>query len=457
MPEEQRHPRLLPVTIAMSLLLWIITTTGGRQIFVREVLGEAYDSQAEHLLRGDAGVDIDAIRPEAMIVDGQARMYFGPFPALLRIPLNLLYPAGRGMWARFSGFCAGVMALFSFAGLIGDSLRSSSLSSRARNWVGNACVVGFAFGSPLLFLLGNLSIYNEAVVWGFACSVAALFFACRCRSVKGPKLTGCLLGFSVCAVGALLSRVTFGTSLLLIAPLLALRLPREARLAHLSALLVPLGAGLAFHFLLSYAKFHTLLGISFDYYINPVHKEFVHKYGMLSLRRIPFNFADYFGLRLPAFDAHYPFVTASRRFFGDSPFSSLPFSETYLSIPWCSGWLLLGAIGGMICLCLPKRTDWFDRGIAVALFVQVICILSYFTLAQRFAAEFYPFLIFCLVVFLRTGGVALRRVKYVIVGLVVFSIALNSLETASWLAGDGNLPVETRTFWNAIVGKAQTR
>ncbi len=187
MPEEQRHPRLLPVTIAMSLLFWIITTTGGRQIFVKEVLGEAYDSQAEYLLRGDAGVDVEAIRPEAMIVDGQVRMYFGPFPALLRIPLNLLYPAGRGMWSRFSGFCAGVMALFAFAGLAGDSLRSSLLSARARNWVGNACVVGFAFGSPLLFLLGNLSIYNEAVVWGFAWSVAALFFACRCRSAQGPR------------------------------------------------------------------------------------------------------------------------------------------------------------------------------------------------------------------------------------------------------------------------------
>ena len=457
MPEKQRLPGLLPVTIAVTLLLWIITTTGGRQIFVKEVLGEAYDSQAEHLLRGDAGVDVDAIRPEAMIVDGQVRMYFGPFPALLRIPLNLLYPAGRGMWSRFSGFCAGAIALFAFAGLISDSLRSSPLSAHARTWLGNACVAGFAFGSPLLFLLGNLSIYNEAVVWGFACSIAALFFACRCRSAEGRQLTGCLFGFSLSAVGALLSRVTFGTSLLLIAPLLALRLPREARLSRLSALLLPLGAGLGFHLLLSYAKFHTLLGISFDYYINPVHKEFVHKYGMLSLLRIPFNFADYFSLRLPSFDAHYPFFTASRHFFGDSPFSSLPFSETYLSIPWCSGWLLLGAIGGIVCLCLPKRTDWFDRGIAAALFVQVVCILSYFTLAQRFTAELYPFLIFCLVVFLRTGGLALRRTLYAIVGLVILSIALNSLETASWLAGDGNLPVETHTFWNAVVGKAQTQ
>ena len=54
--------------------------TGGRQIFVKEVLGGAYDSQAEHFLRGDVEVDSAAIAHEATIVNDQVRMYFGPFP-----------------------------------------------------------------------------------------------------------------------------------------------------------------------------------------------------------------------------------------------------------------------------------------------------------------------------------------------------------------------------------------
>jgi hypothetical protein len=45
-------PRFLPLTLLLSALLWVFTTTGGRQIFVKKVLGGAYDSQAEHLLRG---------------------------------------------------------------------------------------------------------------------------------------------------------------------------------------------------------------------------------------------------------------------------------------------------------------------------------------------------------------------------------------------------------------------
>ena len=71
------------------------------------MLGGAYDSQAEHFLRGDVDVDVDAIGHEAMIVNDKVRMYFGPFPAFLRIPLNFIYPAGYGKWSRISGFCRG--------------------------------------------------------------------------------------------------------------------------------------------------------------------------------------------------------------------------------------------------------------------------------------------------------------------------------------------------------------
>ena len=193
--DGNQAPNLLPVTLVLTVVLWLFTMTGGGDIFVKEVLGGAYDSQAEHFLRGDVGVDSAAIAHETMIVNGKVRMYFGPFPALLRVPLNFIYPAGHGKWSRISGFCAGVIALFAFAGLVRTGLRSSPLSSRARNWIGNACMIGFALGSPLLLLLGNLSIYDEAIIWGLAWSLAALYFACRSRTTEGAALTRSLLSF----------------------------------------------------------------------------------------------------------------------------------------------------------------------------------------------------------------------------------------------------------------------
>src|SRR6266498_2550055 len=382
-------PRFLPLLLLLSVLLWSYTTTGGRQVFVKKVLGGAYDSQAEHFLRGNVDVDVEAIGHEAIIVNDHVRMYFGPFPAFLRILLNFVYPAGHGKWSRISGFCAGVIALFAFAGLMRTTLHPSSLSSRSRNWVGNACIVGFALGSPLLLLLGNLSIYDEAIIWGLAWSLAALYFALRSRQTEAGALTRSLLGFSLCAAGALLSRATFGMPFILIAPLLALRVGREKRMTYLISLFLPLCAALAFYVWLSYARFGSFAGVNYNYYINPVHSEFAHKYGPLSPRRIPYGFADY-----------------------------------------------------------------FERGVAVAFLAQFFCVLSYFTLAQRYATDLYPFLIFCFVVFLSSSRAASLRSRYILIGLVALSVVINSLTTVSWLVdADLNVPAKTRAAWEQVLGR----
>jgi hypothetical protein len=446
--------RFLPLLLLLSVLLWFYTTTGGRQVFVKEVLGAAYDSQAEHFLRGNVDVDVEAIGHEAMIVDGKVRMYFGPFPAFLRIPLNSVYPAGYGKWSRISGFCAGVIALFAFAGLVGMALRSSLLSSQARSWIGNACIVGFALGSPLLLLLGNLSIYDEAIIWGLAWSLAALFFALRSREAESAALTRTLLGFSLCAAGALLSRVTFGIPFILIALLLGLRIRRGNRIANFTALILPLGAALVFYVWLSYARFGSFIGINYDYYINPVHSDFAHKYGVFSLRRIPYGFADYFSLRFPSLDHLPPFLAADRHSYNYPSLFSNPDSEVYLSLLWSSSWLVFAAIVGIICLVRRKGADLFETGVAVALLTQVLCILSYFTLAQRYAADLYPFLIFCFLVFLSSCRAASLHSRYIIVGLVGLSVVINSLATISWLVdADLNVPAKTRVAWEKVIGR----
>ena len=211
----------------------VVATTGGHQLFVKEILGEAFDSQAEHFLRGNVGVDGEAIRSEAFVVNGKARMYFGAFPALVRIPLHVIYPPGRGMWSRLSGFCGGIVALVAMAGLLKEGLAKSAFSPATRNWLGNVCLAGFAVGSPLLFLLGNVSIYNEPIIWGLAWSLAAVYFAYQSLRAGEGALTRSLLGFSGCAAAALLSRVTFGLPMLFIALILAFHLPDKRRLSSL--------------------------------------------------------------------------------------------------------------------------------------------------------------------------------------------------------------------------------
>ena len=451
--EGKGAPNLLPATLVLGLLLWIFTTTGGQQIFVNEMLSEAYDSQAEHFLRGDVGVDGGAIRHEAMIVNGKARMYFGPFPAFARIPLNFVYPSGRGHWSRITGFCAGMIALVAFAGLIRLALRSSQLSDRWKNWLGNACLIGFALGSPLLLLLGNLSIYDEAIIWALAWSLAALYFALRSRETEGAALTRSLLAFSFCAGAALLSRLTFGAPLLLIAPVLVLRLLHKDRIHNLAALFLPLGAALLFYVLLSYAKFGNFQGASFDHYINTDQRKFTQKHGFFRLERVPYSFADYFALRYPEFQRTPPFLKAWRHPYNYPNLYAMPVTETYSSLIWYSSWIILGAVIGVATLLRSGGSDRVDRIIAAILFVQVIAIMSVPAVIQRYATEFYPFLVFAFLFFLQSGRAAFH-LRYLLIGLVAVSVVINSLTTVSWLVdADMNVPQKTRDTWKAFLGR----
>lgn len=220
------------------------------------------------------------------------------------------------------------------------------------------------------------------------------------------------------------------------------------------ALFLPLCAALTFHSWLSYARFGSLTGVNFDYYINPVHSEFAHQFGVFSPRRILHSLADYFSLRFPSFHRYPPFLAADRHSYDYPRLFSNPFSEVYLSVLWCSSWLVFGAIMGIICLVRHKGAHVFERGVAVALLIQCLCILSFFALAERYAADLYPFLIFCLVIFLRSGGVALVRSRQVIIGLVALSVIVNSVATVSWLVdADQNVPAETKAAWERLLGR----
>ena len=109
---------------------------------------------------------------------------------------------------------------------------------------------------------------------------------------------------------------------------------------------------------------------------------------------------------------------------------------------------------GITCLFRRKGFNLFARGATLALLAQFLCILSYFVLAQRYATDLYPFLIFCLVIFLGSGGTALLRSRHLLIGLVAFSVVINSLVTVSWLVdADLNVPPETRAAWERLVGR----
>jgi hypothetical protein len=189
------------------------------------------------------------------------------------------------------------------------------------------------------------------------------------------------------------------------------------------------------------------------YSANSVQRQFAEKYGLFRIVRVPYSFADYFVLRSPKPQREAPFLEANRTDHRHETLYVMPFTETFSSLLWSSSWILLGAVIGVAKLLRPGGTDGVDRAIAAIFLLQVIVILSFMGLAQRYVAELFPFLIFIFLIFLRQGKIAFQ-LRYLLIGLVVVSVVINSLTTVSWLVdADMNVPVETRTKWNQFLGR----
>jgi hypothetical protein len=168
---------------------------------------------------------------------------------------------------------------------------------------------------------------------------------------------------------------------------------------------------------------------------------------------VPYSFADYFVLRTPKLQREAPFLKANRQDYDPENLYVMPFTETYSSLLWSSSWILLGAVIGVAMLLRPGGADGVDRAIAAIFLLQVIVILSFMGLAQRYLAELFPFLTFVFLIFLRQGKIAFQ-LRYLLIGLVVVSVVINSLTTVSWLVeADMNVPAETRAKWNQFLGR----
>src|SRR5262249_53400813 len=74
--------------VATLFYTWLVTM-GSFQLFYPEYFGSFYDYQAASLLQGQLDVPEDAIGGEAFEARGKLYGYFGPTPALLRMPLAI--------------------------------------------------------------------------------------------------------------------------------------------------------------------------------------------------------------------------------------------------------------------------------------------------------------------------------------------------------------------------------
>ena len=412
-----------PASVFLTfLIIWVyfqLLTRGSADFFQPDALGAAYGSLGDAFLSGGSALSPEAIRWEAMRIDGRAYMYFGPWPALLRMPLNLGLEGYWGLWSRLSAFVAASVALGSFIRLARRALNENqSFQADNARLIFLSSILAFGLGTPLLFLTISASIYHESILWGLAASTFALDAAWRIL-VKEEASLWLLVQLSLAAAVALLSRVTFGAPILGVLALCAVNVwgrrrlrpdldrSRRTMLAIFLSLL-PALAAILFQAFYNVDRFGSPLVFArldlLEYMVaNRESWASFEIWGSLNVRRIPIAVFNYFGFQPQFLSETFPWVQAIRAWHPDQNLYPQMFDSLVVSLLLASPCFVFGTVVGFFWL-FASSGQWFLKICALGLLTECFLVFSYFIMEQRYAADFLPFMILGYALFLRGPG-----------------------------------------------------
>ena len=367
-------------------------------------LGLTFNDMLVHLLRGRFDIDPGVIGGEAFVRDGRSYAYFGPFCAVLRLPLLLTGRIGVDMTGA-SLLIASALSLacrlIAAATVLGGA--NGLAANRTLRWAVLAAAV--ASGESVQYL--HPSLYQEVVSWGAALASLFVLLAVRLVLGIGRSRASAYAAMALVAGLALLCRVSFGLGLYCsLGLMLVVEVWRASavrtkivvtvrRLAPAVALLI-LAAGLAAG--VNQARWGqplTFVPLRYQviaHQLYPDRLPRLARYGEINPRRIPFSLQYYFAPVWALADGHGQFILQKPQLelFEDV---ELPPSTLLLSDPVTC----ILAIAGVS--ALTSRRRWamdaaLARATLLGLAVPACLMLMAISLTFRYRMEFYPALDF---------------------------------------------------------------
>ena len=172
-----------------------------------------YDIQARRVFHGHLSVPLDRVGLEAFRHGDAYHLYFGMFPALLRMPILLVTDRFDGRLTQPSMLGAWVLLLVALRGLAwrtrilvrGDV--SEVAVDRADRVIAFVVPLLAAAATPVLFLASVTAVYHEAILWGLAASLWAFD---RLLVVLAAPTRRAVWWFGAAAMIAMTSRASVG-------------------------------------------------------------------------------------------------------------------------------------------------------------------------------------------------------------------------------------------------------
>lgn len=485
-PEFNRRRFRLAALVAMAVgavpYLWILWA--GRLDPLRGhpsgFFSNFYDLQARALMDGRWDVPAGTLGIEAFVIDGKEYMYFGPFPAVLRMPVLAVTDAVDGELTTVSMLLAwAVTGLFTSLLIwrVRELIRGQAPLSRLEALSLGALILTVTTGSTIITLAAVPAVYYEAEAWGVAAAIGALW---ALLGVLQRPSTGRVVGAGALILVAVSSRLTLGWACVIGGLLVALWFAvgqggAARRTAAVRVLAITVVIPLVVAGAVNWVKFGHPGTQPLETQVFTQENE--HRQEMLAANDNRFygpQFLPTTGLAYLRPDALrvsavYPFITMPDEASPEVGDAVLDLTYRTTSVPSSMPLLVLLSIGGLIAMIRRRREPW-PRVIAIPVAAGAAgCagVMLWGSTAQRSLGDFLPFLAVAAAIGLTVLWELLvrrsRRARLSAVALVgllaCFGLVANfGIATeSSALAGDGEWArdyVETQLAVADVVGRA---
>lgn len=357
-------------------LFWLISTSWRPWNLFTEAgfSADFYDEQARSFLRGRLAVRPEVPGPEGFVIDGKTYLYYGPFLAVVRVPLAMFGDLFVGRLVRCSMLIALVVlgrwaARLAVAGRRVVQSALTDTDERHRPTTESTwpipIFVGAVLFSPALFASGWVSVYHETEIWALALAVISITLMAE-WAASGFDDRRLVLWGSAAVLATTMTRAPIGLGLAIALGIIGLGLAWRSRTEQLRAGWIPIAGGvtpLVAYAAVNFAKFGTLFSVPGDRQLlsinDPTRAAFFETTGgsFFNLRFLPTTLAQYLRPDTIRFERLIPGVRFGplAENYGPldvetvTPASSLPVSATLL---------LLFALVGVVWMLRHRTRTW---------------------------------------------------------------------------------------------------
>lgn len=451
-----RHAAFVAAALpSLAVFLWFATDYNWR-LFEPEVFGDFYDYQAASLIQGRLDVPRVGIGNEAFVSDGKSYGYFGLTPAVLRLPFTV-FDIEWGCLSRV--FCLAYYAacLIAAYALLRRAIRQSGREEPS-GFATAIFTLTVGLGSTLLFLGTRSWVYHEAILCGVAFALWSVWFALRWLDMPASRRWIGALVLALLCVNARQSVGLFAVGVLgLVSISVALRSGRFRQ----PILVAFLSAGALFSFnAVAYLKFHSFAGAPISRNVQYDAARLARSEGRVFQ---PANFrfnADAYLLRSNMrLAADFPWVFMDKQPKDDYPEARMDYIEHTAALPIAMPALLLLALASL----WPPRRGFSNCPDILVLWLAFVplflSMLAFFAVAERYTADFVPFLVAAAATGLANFALVLTRFweRLLRLGLVTvsaISIAV-TLAISMWYQGEKawGTPAPTKAAYKEFKGR----